>query len=252
MNKPEYERMYRVEDSHWWYRGLHDLVIRHVSRESAGRKGLSLLDAGCGTGRLCSLLTSFGDVAGCDVSSDALAFCRERGLGNVFHADLNQVDLGCCRYDIITAIDVLYHRNIRDDHAVVARFHRALKPGGLLIVNLVAFEFLRSTHDIAVHTRKRYRRKEAVEMLERAGLQVETAAYRLGFLFPPIACYRLARRILHAGGEASAVDSDVRLPSPGINRLLLGAVLLENRLVQRGLGPAGSSVFLTARKSSQK
>ena len=50
------------------------------------------------------------------------------------------------------------HQAIRDDAPVLATLNRALKPGGALILNLVAFEFLRSPHDLAVHTRERYTR----------------------------------------------------------------------------------------------
>ena len=240
--------MFRVEDEHWWYVALHDLIRGFVAREAGPEGGLSILDAGCGTGRLCQLLAPFGVVEGCDLSEQALDFCRQRGVTKVSRVDLSSADLGERRYDVITAIDLLYHQGIVDDASVAAGFHRALKPGGLLILNLVAFEFLRSTHDIAVHTRKRYRRRETIMMLESLGFRVETAVYRLGFLFLPIAGYRLARRFLHNGTESAHVDSDVRLPSRMTNRLLRALAMGENRILRRGVGPLGTSLFVTARK----
>lgn len=240
--------MYRVEDEHWWYVALHDLIIGFIAREGERKGQLSILDAGCGTGRLCQLLAPFGRVEGRDICEQALGFCRKRGVTDVARVDLSSAELGEGRYDVITAIDLLYHRGIADDASLVAKFRRALKPDGLLILNLVAFEFLRSTHDIAVHTRKRYRRRETAALLENLGFQVETAVYRLGFLFPPIAAYRIARRLLHGGKDATLVDSDLRLPPRVVNRLLRAFALKENRLLERGFGPWGSSLFMTARR----
>ncbi|TFG89380.1 MAG: class I SAM-dependent methyltransferase [Gemmatimonadales bacterium] len=248
MNEREYALMFSIEEEHWWYVALHELVVRCVAREAAQRGPLTILDAGCGTGRLCQLLQPFGRVSGCDLAEPALAFCRQRGI-EVFAADLNEADLGTARFDVITSIDVLYHQAIRDDAPVLASLFRALKPGGLLILNLVAFEFLRSTHDLAVHTRERYTRPLLEERLSTAGFTVEIASYRLAPLFPLIALIRLVKRLLHGSRSSAAeVASDVSLPSPRLNRLLLGMLRLENRLIDRLSLPFGTSLFAVARK----
>lgn len=247
MNEREYERMFRVEDRHWWYAGLHELIMATVAAERA-EEPLAILDAGCGTGRLCQLLQQFGHVTGCDASKQALELSRSRGLTELFHADLNDAVLGESCYDVITSIDVLYHQAIGDEEAVIANFHQALKPGGLLVLNLVAFEFLRSTHDIAVHTRRRYRVADLVPLLQRQGFVVEKASYRLAFLFAPIALYRLVKRFLPHSSQSEQVDSDVYLPPAGINSLLLQLVRAENRLLRHCALPFGTSVYIIARR----
>jgi SAM-dependent methyltransferase len=248
VNLREYRQMFDVEETHWWYATLHDLVLRVVARERREERPLKILDAGCGTGRLCSLLATLGEVTGCDSSDEALAFCRERRLPDLFRADLNHADLGESRYDVITAIDVLYHRDIVDDRAVVARLHRALRPGGLLVVNLVAFELLRSSHDLAVQTRKRYTRRDVRELLAGNGFRVELVTCRLALLFLPIAALRLVRRLTRAGRDPAEVLSDVTAPPPLLNRLLRTLTLLENRVVLSLPLPLGTSVFALARK----
>lgn len=251
MNEREYHVMYQVEERHWWYVALHDLVCRQVARERQRHGPLAILDAGCGSGRLGQLLAPYGQVVGCDLAEQALAYSRTRGL-EVFRADLNDADLGDERYDIITAIDVLYHRGIRADAPVLERLRRALKPGGLLLVNLVAFEFLRSTHDLAVHTRERYSRRILVERLKRAGFRVERASYRLAVLFPLIATLRLAKRLLHRHDfPAAEVASDVRLPPAPLNRLLLELLRVENHLLEHLPLPFGTSLFVAARKPAK-
>src|SRR6185369_287117 len=103
-------------------------------------------------------------------------------------------------------------------------------------------------HDIAVHTRKRYTRSEVATLLENAGFTVEMASYRLGFLFPQIASYRLLRRWLNFTSDAAEVASDVHAPNPLLNSILLGLARLENRLILRSSIPFGTSVFAVGRR----
>jgi SAM-dependent methyltransferase len=251
MNLIEYSRMFEAEECHWWYVGLHELILATVQRESArlGRP-LKIFDAGCGTGRLCQLLAAGGhQVSGCDVSEEALRFCRLRGVEKTFPADLNSIDLEPGSFDVITSIDVLYHADVCDDVAVMRRLQRGLKPGGLLILNLVAYEFLRSSHDIAVHTRERYRRRMLCTRLQSAGFEIKVSTYRVTLLFPVIALYRLLSRLaLGRTTEPAGVASDVSMPQPLINYLLLKIIALENMLLRVTALPFGSSVFVVARK----
>jgi len=249
MNPREYRQMYDVEDFHWWYVALHELVISSIESKRNGAEELHILDAGCGTGRLCQLLEVYGQVSGCDISPQALELCRKRGLRSLFQADLNDVSLQPAYYDVITSIDTLYHLAIIDELVILKKFYTALKPGGILIINLVAHEFLRSTHDIAVHTRRRYTRKEIVELLQSCGFKVTVASYRLGLLFLPIAVLRMTKRLLHSSRAPLALASDVVTPHPLVNRLLLWAARLEKRLVLSSAVPVGTSVFAVAEKS---
>jgi len=235
MNLIEYTRMYEAEEHHWWYVGLHRLILATVQNESLrlGRP-LKIFDAGCGTGRLCQLMAEPGHaVRGCDASMEALHFCRLRGITSVYHADLNTLELEPESFDVITSIDVLYHAGV----------------SGMLILNLVALEFLRSTHDIAVHTRERYTRCMLCERLQQAGFDIVQATYRVSFLFPFISVYRLLSRFtLPTKSDPAEVASDVSLPNQLVNALLLKVIELENIVLRKAALPFGSSVFVVARK----
>ena len=249
MNPAEYRRMYESEDSHWWYAGLHELVLDYV-REEAGRVGrrLRILDAGCGTGRLCQLMSAYGEVSGVDASTEAISYCCERGVA-ASCGDLNDLSFEREEFDVITSMDVLYHIGIRDDVAVLGGLRSALKPGGLLILNLVAHEFLRSTHDIAVHTRERYTLGSLGERLKSAGFETSFITYRVALLFPFIAVYRIAARFFaRRNADRGDVVSDVVMPHPLVNAALLRIVRLENQIVRTVRMPMGSSVFAVARK----
>lgn len=247
MENAEYQKMYETEEAHWWYVGLHELILYFVGMERTKRGPLKILDAGCGTGRLCQLMKEFGDVGGCDISGIALELCSKRKI-STFPADLDIADLGIERYDVITSIDVLYHREIKDGSDVLKSFHKSLKPGGLLILNLPAYNFLKSRHDLAVHTRERYTKSLTINKLKDAGFIIEKATYRIGFLFPFIAIYRSLQRFSMDKPDYKAV-SDVAMPPQFVNKTLLSLNRLENRLIEKISNiPFGTSLFVVARK----
>ena len=243
--------MRAAEDRHWWYVGLHDLVIRSVQGEAAGlRRPLNILDAGCGTGRLCELMQPFGSVTGCDMHPLALEATAKRGIGRVLHCDLAVDEMGTELYDLITCMDVLYHRGVTDEEAVLKKLRRSLKKGGLLIIQVAAFELLRGTHDVAVHTRQRYRRSDVVRLLEGVGFTVELASYRLLAWFLPALLWRGFTRLCPPRASDGKTLSDLASPvSSRMNQLLATCVKVENRLLIAGIRlPVGTSVFALARK----
>ncbi|TAN40303.1 MAG: methyltransferase domain-containing protein, partial [Nitrospirae bacterium] len=163
-------------------------------------------------------------------------------------ADLNSLDLGEERFDVITSMDVLYHKQITDDSAVLRMFYRALRGDGLLIIQVPAYNWLKSSHDLAVHTARRYTRTGLASLLQSAGFQVEHMTHRVTALFPAVALYRLARKLLISTGDENTTGSDVVMPPPLLNNLLRRFHLAENRLAQRYVLPFGLSLFATARK----
>lgn len=250
MNVSEYRRMFNAEDRHWWYVSLHELITSLVAAEAKARGALQIFDAGCGTGRLAELLTPYGTISGCDASPEAIACCEERGLTGMGRISLQEVTLPADHFDVITCIDVLYHRGIVDDVEIMKKLCAALKPGGLLLIHLVADPALYSSHDVAVHTRERYTRAVLQERLERAGLRTERLSYRLTVLFPLIAAWRRLRR--HSGEKSrptETVVSDVSLPPALVNTALLQLMRGENRLLRHADLPFGSSLFAICRRS---
>jgi SAM-dependent methyltransferase len=248
MKKVEYFKMYEQETVHWWYRGLYDLVERYVRRLSSG-KPLNILDAGCGTGGLMGILNMYGDVAGIDHSPEAIALCAQRGLTNLGTEDLNTWEPQPSRYDFIVSNDVLSDAGIEAELALVQKFHSALKPKGYLIMNLPAFVCLRRSHDTAVSTQRRYRKKSILPDLEKAGFRSVKAGYRLPLLFVLILLRKSLSRFF---GKNAAVTSDL-FPIPlFLNEFLYSLHRFENLLFVSGIPfCVGSSFFFICQKSEQ-
>jgi 2-polyprenyl-3-methyl-5-hydroxy-6-metoxy-1,4-benzoquinol methylase len=248
MEKNEYAVMYALETDYWWYRGLHELVEKYIRFFSKKNAPPSILDAGCGTGRMMELAGRFGSVEGFDFSQDAMHFSAMRGLDSISCQDLNTWTSAGEKYDIVISLDVLCHRSIRDEADVIRKFFYALRQNGVLILNLPAFELLRRNHDAAVHTRKRYTKKPTIKMLEKEGFRVIRASYRLPHFF----IIMFAKKILERFFPSPTITSDLALLPVWLNNMLLFFNRIENAIVFSGITmPAGGSLFIVAQKNGQ-
>jgi 2-polyprenyl-3-methyl-5-hydroxy-6-metoxy-1,4-benzoquinol methylase len=99
--------------------------------------GTSLVELGCGSGWMIRLAARQGVQAeGYDISPEMIEIAREQatteGLDVVFEAaDMEGLDLGR-RFDACLIYDALHHSERAD--LVLASAHRALRPGGRLLV----------------------------------------------------------------------------------------------------------------------
>jgi SAM-dependent methyltransferase len=243
MNPSEYAAMFAVEDRHWWYVGVRREVERWLDTLSP-REGerLAVLDAGCGTGGLLANLRSSAWRAGVEISAEGLRLARKRVGATLVCGSVAALPFADGSFDAVVSIDVLCHSGVVERQAV-EEAARVLRPGGLFLVQVPAFDFLRGEHDAAVWTKRRYRRAEVATLLSSVGLALRQSAYRNSLLFPLAAVLRLVRRRRKAREQA---QSDVRpVPRP-LNAILSAVLAVERRL--GGRFPFGLSVFCVAAK----
>ena len=95
----------------------------------------SVLDAGCGTGRVARELARRGvDAVGVDIDADMLATAKRKSTDLVWHcADLASVDLGRTFDVIVLAGNVMIFLAPGSERQVVVNLARHLAPGGVLI-----------------------------------------------------------------------------------------------------------------------
>jgi SAM-dependent methyltransferase len=248
MNSREYETMRHMEDDYWWYRGLHSLVTDVARRKLVDASAPLILDAGCGTGgTLAALRRSLhgADLTGLDHSAEAIDFTRARNLGvKLVCAPVEEMPFPDSHCDMVISLDVLSAKGL-DDARALRECCRVLKGGKFLVLNLPAFDLLRSVHDAAIDGARRYTRGGLRRLLREAGFEVEWLTYWNAVLFPPIAVWRLLTR-----PRAGRPDprSDLHPLPAALNRLLAAQLRLELRLAQHVPLPFGTSVFAVARK----
>jgi SAM-dependent methyltransferase len=247
MEPHEYEIMFEVEDRHWWYLGLRGLVTSTIARLAAGKAGFSILDAGCGTGKLleaCGSYRSFG----LELSPEAFPFLRRRGLDNVARGSVLRMPFPDEAFDLVVSNDVICCVDAPGDFRALLEMGRVLRAGGNLLLNLPAYEFMRSRHDTAVHTKQRYTRPHLRAMLADAGFRVAQLTYRNTLLFPVAASVRFARNLF--GARTAAPRSDLARLPVALNYALTIPLLCENRFLGSGHDLTfGLSLFCVATKT---
>ncbi len=244
MYPDEYRVMFELEDHYWWYRGVRTLLRALLERYAP--PNARLLDGGCGTGANLRWLEEFGSAIGVDISLQAIRFCRARGLpaARAFVASLDELPFPNDGFDVVISTEVIC--NIADDAATFVELARVLKPGGVLIVQVPAYQWLWSIHDVAVGHRRRYAGRDLRAKIERAGFRIERLTHANAFFLPAIAAERLAFRSVRTG---RVVRSDLQ-PLPALVNAMLSALFVaEMRLVSRVDLPYGLSLIAVARKS---
>jgi SAM-dependent methyltransferase len=247
MDETLYREFFELEEHYWWSVGTRRLFARLIAPFAAAGAG-RVVDVGCGTGiTLLSFPYPAALLCGCDFSPLALDFSRRRGLRSLLRSDATRLPFRSDSVDLVLALDVIEH--LDDDAAAVAEIARVTRRGGHVLVHVPAFSILWSDKDDLNHHRRRYRRAELQRLIERAGLRVRTLAYVNAWVFPiALARALLQRRSRTASApapSAQALDSIFRIP-PALNRLLLGVMGLEARLLR--VLPFGMSLVCLAEK----
>jgi predicted SAM-dependent methyltransferase len=79
-------------------------------------------------------------------------------------------------------MDVLEH--IKEDHTALKEWRNTLKPDGLLLITVPAFQHLWSSHDIFLGHYKRYNNKSLNDLANSAGLEAVRIHYIFSFIYP--------------------------------------------------------------------
>jgi SAM-dependent methyltransferase len=245
MATAEYDMMARVEDGYWWYRDLRRRVTTSL-HAALGAAPQRILDVGCGTGANArALRAAFPSsvIVGTDIAPRALAHSRARGVGPLVRASANELPFRGGTFDAALITDVLNVAAV-DDAVALREAHRVLRAGGVLAANVPAFEWLRGTHDAAVNTARRYRRRELGRLLGAAGFAVGRVVYWNALLLPVAFVMRRARR----GARGSRPVSDLAPLPHAIDSALGGVLAVERRLAGWMPLPFGTSLFAVATK----
>ena len=232
----EYDYMDVLEAELWWYRALHARLLRALA-PVRGR----VLDAGCGTGGLLhALAATRPDLAAVGVEAEPRAASRARAKSGapVARGSLNCLPFCPASFDAVVAADVLCHARV-EPTAALASLQQALRPGGLLVVNMPAYRWLLSSHDRRVHNTRRMAARTLRRLLASAGFDAIDTRYWNGLLLPLMIAQRKFRM-------PPAAASDVRRVSPWLDPMFHAVTELERWLPFRL--PAGGSVLATARR----
>jgi SAM-dependent methyltransferase len=246
MELEEYGKMFELEDHHWWFQSRLQLTRRVLDRYAPQPpdRPADMLDMGCGTGMFLERQGTSRKTFGLDFSREALAFTRQRGLNRLVCGDSQKLPFRDACFDIVTAFDLIEHVDRDDD--LVAEVHRILRPDGILLSTVPVHPALWSEHDVALHHKRRYRRRQFENLFDPSLWKTLRSTYTFASIAPPAAVVRTLRRVLPASkGDATA---DTNLTPDWLNSLLIRWHTLENAFIGRFDSPLGLSLMAVNRK----
>jgi SAM-dependent methyltransferase len=235
----------------WWFAALHAnllLLYRRATAHHAEQAAAQpLLDAGCGTGGLLARIAAEypqRTVIGLDADRPACARAATKSAQPVCAGSVGALPFADAAFGAIFSADVLCHAGV-DERAALAQFYRCLGERGVLLLNLPAYPWMMSHHDVAVSNVRRYTRSGLARLLQAAGFRVVFAGYWNMVLFPLMV---LTRKLL-PGTDAAA--SDVRPYPTSVEALCRVATAFERALLRCGARlPFGGSVIAVAAKEA--
>lgn len=233
-----------LEADHFWFTSRNDLILWAVRRYFPACR--NLLEIGCGTGFVLQALRATLPaitVSGSERSLEGLRFASQRVPG----AQLMQMDARHIpfesEFDVIGLFDVLEH--IEEDGAVLRELHKALTPGGGVVITVPQHRFLWSDFDSESRHQRRYSRRDLLTKLAAAGFTVLRATSFNALLLPALMLRRRASSPRQARQEPLA---ELRGIPPAINSFCRGINRLEGMFIQAGVSfPAGGSLLVVAR-----
>ncbi|WP_406623090.1 methyltransferase domain-containing protein [Acidovorax sp. SDU_ACID1] len=178
---PQAYLSYSHEVSSWLHAGRSQLVQKVLSwslTESVGNR--EMLEVGAGVGQNIPMLSQFGQVDALEL--DPLGLAKLRDLQQVRHVFESAIpsDLQGM-WDVICACDVIEH--IEDDRSAIQWIFDHLKPGGIFLATVPAFQWLYSDHDRALGHYRRYNAENFERLLPADAVRLY-GSYFNSYLFP--------------------------------------------------------------------
>ncbi len=240
------------EMGNWLSRGRSEFV--ELSLQRAGlrpKKAMQLLDVGAGSGAMLPVLHHYGAVDVVEMSEQA-----KRAIKHNFPFVREIIEQGIPelvlrrKYDAIIACDVIEH--IENDRAALEWLADHLKPGGLLVVTVPAYQWLFSDHDRANQHYRRYTVASLKTVIPES-LQTLQKGYFVCFLLPAAIMSRglwMIMKRLRAGGPKGSADHKQNSSLPKLVDTVFGKILsIEANIIACGAKlPFGLTAFTILRR----
>lgn len=258
MQEHYYLNLSEAEKKHWYFAArrqcIEDLICRYIL-PGVKEPRLKILDAGCGTGGTTNFLTRFGTVTALELSETAIRLLKTNYphldvvKGSVEDMDnlLIKVD-----FDLITALGVLYHKEIKNPLYALKNINHKLKTGGWLMWQEAAYPFLKRKHDELSQGARRFLPAQMHSLLIESGFQICFGSHVGSFIFPLALILALLSKIENTDTSTVRGESiDRKVPPKYFNTILYDISRLEMKCALNVFPiPIGVSYFIMAKKIS--
>jgi len=242
----EYAYMHELEDYHWWFVARRNLAVCLI--KSLKIPSPIILDIGTGTGSNLLSFSKLGETHGVDIASQAIEFCRKRGIKNVTQCSAEKMTYANKTFDVIACLDLLEH--IPEPVEALLEMRRVLKDNGRIIIMVPAHKILWSQHDEALCHLRRYEKDSLLRDLKDAGLKAQDLGYFFCLSFFVVALIRIVRRFFISKGKPHS--DTTTLPPKLLNEFLKFLFNIEIKITTKLGLPIGTTIYAVVSKGSTK
>lgn len=232
--------MDQIEDIHFWYWAKRRLIRQLIFRYSNYAFLPTLLDVGCGTGRLMADLSDCAKCTGVDASPRSVQLAEAKNLV-VNLGTATKLPFPDHSFDFVVMSDVLEH--IDDDTLALNEVFRVLNSAGHVIITVPAHPFLYGPHDRALSHVRRYDKQELKKVINQVGFEIKKLSPTNMLLLLPAIIQKLVE---HPHRQAIRKG---KLP-PVLNNIVRAWYYVENAMTIGAGLPFGLSLLVVAQKNT--
>ena len=246
MDKDFYKTYFEAEKNHWWFRVRRNIILSLIKKYKVP-KTVKVFDFGCGSGCTVGYLQKLGyDASGSDISLEAIEFGLSKGIRNIAAVPNLEISPPEEAFDLILALDVIEH--IQDDSGAIRNIERALRPGGLAVITVPAYQWLWGVQDDIAYHYRRYAIGSLTKVLKKnTKLKILRKTYFNTFLFLPIVIVRIFSKWFNLKDRESDFDINSRF----LNSLFYFIFNLETYFLKFLNFPFGVSILLVLEKNDK-
>ena len=206
-----------------------------MRRRLTTKGGLRILDVGCGDGLFLGRLEEFGEADGVEPDKELVSPSGPY-FGRIRMQPFDSSFLPAHEYDVLLMLDVLEH--LDDAGGALRHAHTVLRPGGVLLLTVPAFQALWTNHDTINHHRVRYRRKTLRPLVTEARFRILEERYWYQWTCPTKLGIRFTEKLLQRKPEVP------RVPPGWLNEALFLVSRAEQKTVGAMGAPFGSTLMM--------
>jgi SAM-dependent methyltransferase len=227
-------------EGNWYLSSRAEVLAAAINHICSDEPLCRVVDIGAGTGAILSRVKVGAAPVGIEGDWGLARIGRTTYNMTFVVADLSRgVPLSNRSVDVVLALDVLEH--LENDRSMMDDLFRVLRPSGRLVISVPAFQSLWSRHDELHHHKRRYSKRQLLNMITSTGFGCTRVTYFNSLLFP----FVYACRKLEPFTRPSASDYEKLATWAGA----LGAVFrLESRIIPYWNLPIGVSLLAVATK----
>ena len=247
MNPAEFSNIAKLEQTLWWFRGQRKILYRFLDPIVKNKAIVKVMEGGSGTGYMSrELAARYGwTMFPVDLAWEGLNYGRKLGVQAQCQADITALPYADRSFDALVSFDVIVHLPLGSEHLPLAEFARVLKPGGLFMIRVSAYDMLRSRHSVFAHEKQRFTRERLIRQVTEAGFRVRRCSYANAFLLPvAFTKFRIWEPLTRQEPQSGVAAV------PGwLDSLLYAPLSVEAKLIGGGVDlPAGQSILLVAER----